>query len=98
VRCNQATEHDFGNSALHSAAAEGDAEIVRELLKTGADLKAQNTTGFAPLHLASMHKNKGRQEEVMQVRAQVLSQHPRNLYKKGSVQRTFRHVRCNMQK
>eukprot|EP00976_Prorocentrum_cordatum_P111033 1195303-Prorocentrum_minimum.AAC.8 len=41
---------------------------VRLLVRAGADLKAQNTTGFTPAHLAAMHKHKPGCEATVQVR------------------------------
>lgn len=43
-----------GNTALHLAAARGDATIVRELLLAGSNVAATNNRGDTPLHLAAV--------------------------------------------
>ena len=48
------TQYDK-NLALHYAAAYGQVEIIKYLLKKGAEVKFQDYCGFTPLHLAVFH-------------------------------------------
>lgn len=51
---SQATAKDAdGNTPLHAAAGEGQAEIIELLIKYGADVNAKTTTGITPLHDAA---------------------------------------------
>ena len=45
-----------GNTALHWAAANGDAPMVAELVRAGAAVNAQNNGGSTPLHTACAHR------------------------------------------
>ncbi|MFZ0426890.1 MAG: ankyrin repeat domain-containing protein, partial [Acidobacteriota bacterium] len=56
--------HD--RSPLMQAVERGDAELVEELIRRGADLEAQNSAGWAALHLAaaSGHNNERRIQPV----------------------------------
>ncbi|MEV0251695.1 ankyrin repeat domain-containing protein [Nocardia sp. NPDC050712] len=51
----QATADDQGATAMHVAAATGDADGIRELLNAGSDGDAANHTGWTPLHVAADH-------------------------------------------
>ena len=41
-----------GNTALHEAAFNEDASVIDALVEAGADIKARNASGMAPLHFA----------------------------------------------
>jgi ankyrin repeat protein len=43
------------NTALHIAALFGQANMVKLLLKKGADINRKNRVGFTPLHFAAIH-------------------------------------------
>lgn len=45
-----------GNTMLHFAAASDNVELVRDLLRGGADVNAQNNIGQTPLHIAFKHE------------------------------------------
>jgi hypothetical protein len=45
----------LGGTALHPASVEGHVEVVRSLLKCGADVDAQGAYDMSPLQLASLH-------------------------------------------
>ena len=47
----------WGDTALHRAAGCGHKEVVRELLKNGADVCAKDRAGNTPLHLATLFLN-----------------------------------------
>jgi ankyrin repeat protein len=46
------TQGPFGNTLLHSAAADGDLLEVRRLLEAGADQRIANREGHTPLRVA----------------------------------------------
>jgi ankyrin repeat protein len=46
---------DLGNTWLHTAAAFGNINIVKLLLKHGGDVRSQNVNGCTPLHVAVSH-------------------------------------------
>ena len=46
------TQGPFGNTLLHSAAADGDVGEVRRLLAAGADPRITNREGHTPLRVA----------------------------------------------
>jgi ankyrin repeat protein len=48
---------DFGRSAIHYAAANGDVDEVQRLLDDGADPAAPDTAGFTPLHFAAQEQH-----------------------------------------
>jgi ankyrin repeat protein len=51
-------EHDeFGRSAIHYAAANGDTEEVTRLLTQGADPGEADNVGFTPLHFAAQEQH-----------------------------------------
>jgi ankyrin repeat protein len=60
-----------GDTALHAAAFSYDAEMARELVTRGADVRARNRRGAEPLHAAVMgvpgsaHWNPRRQQAVI---------------------------------
>ena len=58
---NLAARNGTRVAPLHSAAAGGSVEIVRELLDRGADTRARQEGGFTPLHTAA---GEGREEMV----------------------------------
>jgi ankyrin repeat protein len=47
---------DFGDTALHAAAAKGRLELVQFLISNGANVNAQNHMGSTPLHKAMVAK------------------------------------------
>jgi len=49
---NPNTQGPFGNTLLHSAAAEGDIGEVQRLLEAGADPRITNREGHTPLRVA----------------------------------------------
>ena len=49
-----ATEHYFGDTALHRASLSGRKDVVEMLLEKGADVNAMNKGGFTALHMASL--------------------------------------------
>ena len=49
--------NDNGNTALHIAVIYKDLEIMRELLRRGADIEATNNNGCTALFLARVYKN-----------------------------------------
>ena len=54
--CSKVGELDFaGDSPLHDAARFGHVEIVRSLLRVGADCSLINHEGYTPLMLADLH-------------------------------------------
>jgi ankyrin repeat protein len=44
---------EYGRTPLHYAAAEGNASLVEELLRSGADVNAQDDDGWSPLHFGA---------------------------------------------
>ena len=54
---------DTGTTALHVAAAWGNVELARALLKAGADSSIQNNNGSSPIHLAISQKR----EELVRI-------------------------------
>ena len=40
----------FGGTPLHSAASEGNTDLVEAFIKIGADINAQDNSGSTPLH------------------------------------------------
>ena len=51
-------EHDeFGRTAIHYAAANGDTEEVTRLLAEGADPGEADNVGFTPLHFAAQEQH-----------------------------------------
>lgn len=47
-------DEEMGNTALHLASANGQAEVVAFLLATGASVNAQNKSLNTPLHWAAL--------------------------------------------
>jgi ankyrin repeat protein len=62
-----------GDTALHAAAFSYDADVARELIARGADIRARNRRGAEPLHAAvtgvpgSVTWNPDRQQDVLRV-------------------------------
>jgi ankyrin repeat protein len=50
-------ENEFGRSAIHYAAANGDADEVTRLLAEGADPGEADNVGFTPLHFAAQEQH-----------------------------------------
>ncbi|TRY50747.1 Lysine methyltransferase [Cryptosporidium tyzzeri] len=51
-------QDDNGNTALHKSSANGNLDIVCELLNRGASINKQNNNGNSPLHWATTNKKK----------------------------------------
>lgn len=48
---------DTGNTLLHYAVLNQDLDIIKLLIKSGADLSAKNKAGQTPIELAALHEN-----------------------------------------
>ena len=46
---------DNGATPLHLSAQDGRLEVVRALIKAGADVNAKKDNGWTPLHLSARH-------------------------------------------
>ena len=55
LECFGCLRLQFGNTALHEAAWNGNSDIVKLLLKSFCFVDSINSTGFTPLHLASQN-------------------------------------------
>jgi RNA polymerase sigma factor (sigma-70 family) len=61
---------DFGETALHTAARNGDFFLVRWLVDRGADVDAQRSDGFRPIHEALFRNSFGwRREDQLTARS-----------------------------
>ena len=65
-------EHDeFGRSAIHYAAASGDADEVARLLARGADPGEADAVEFTPLHFAAQEQHAGVVEVLLKAGADI---------------------------
>jgi ankyrin repeat protein len=65
-------EHDeFGRSAIHYAAASGDADEVARLLARGADPGEPDAAEFTPLHFAAQEQHPSVVEVLLQAGADL---------------------------
>ncbi|MGB6975991.1 MAG: ankyrin repeat domain-containing protein [Gammaproteobacteria bacterium] len=53
LKATLAAKGEGGNTPLHVAAEKGYDDLVKELLKAGAELEIRNSDGDTPLHLAA---------------------------------------------
>ncbi|PNH07523.1 Death-associated protein kinase 1 [Tetrabaena socialis] len=60
-----------GYTALHCASTEGRTEVVKALLRAGADVAAKRKEGYTALHLASQNGCLGAVEALLQAGADV---------------------------
>ncbi|PLB55742.1 ankyrin [Aspergillus steynii IBT 23096] len=65
------TDPDLGQTALHYATANNNAEMVELLVTHGADLNIGNAWERKPLHLAALHDSTGPAEILLKAGAQV---------------------------
>ncbi len=60
-----------GRTALHYAAADDEPDVLRELIRQGADVNARDHAGWTPLHFAADRGNLVIAEELIRARADV---------------------------
>ena len=70
-RVNISATTDYGETALHRAAAGDHATIVRMLLSTGLDINAKTDDGCTALHLATSEGNQGVVRLLVEARANL---------------------------